>query len=176
MHEYGLILTLAVGFSVALVLGYATQRLGLSPILGYLLAGFICGPNTPGFVADAALAGQLAEVGVILLMFGVGLHFHLKDLLAVKSIAIPGAVGQSLVATALGTAVAVGFGWSVCAGLVLGIAISVASTVVLMRVLVDNGMLAATKIRRKFNIPLVARPQPRPTPEPDSAGHRTPGP
>src|SRR5687768_1812565 len=93
-HGTKLLLTLASGFSAALVLGYATNRVGLSPILGYLFAGMLVGPYTPGFVADAALATQLAEIGVILLMFGVGLHFHLKDLLAVKSIAVPGAVGQ----------------------------------------------------------------------------------
>jgi K+:H+ antiporter len=133
---------LAAAFSAALILGYLTQRLGLSPILGFLLAGVAVGPHTPGFVADAKIAGQLAEVGVILLMFGVGLHFHVKDLMAVKSIAIPGAFGQSLVATALGAGVAVAAGWGLAAGLVLGIAVSVASTVVLMRVLVDNDALA----------------------------------
>jgi CPA2 family monovalent cation:H+ antiporter-2 len=142
MHDLGLIPMLAAAFGAALVLGYVTQRLGLSPILGYLLAGVVVGPHTPGFVADPRIAGQLAEVGVILLMFGVGLHFHVKDLLAVKSIAIPGAIGQSLVATLLGAVVAWGAGWSLAAGLVLGLAISVASTVVLMRVLVDNNALA----------------------------------
>lgn len=141
MHEYGLIVTLAASFSIALVLGFATQRLGASPILGYLLAGIAAGPHTPGFVADAALAAQLAEVGVILLMFGVGLHFHPGDLLAVKGIAVPGAVAQSAVATALGALVAVAFGWSFGAGAVLGMAVAVASTVVLMRVLLDNDQL-----------------------------------
>jgi monovalent cation:H+ antiporter-2, CPA2 family len=141
MHNVDLILTLTLGFSAALVLGYVTQRLGLSPILGYLLAGIAAGPYTPGPVADARLAAQLAEVGVILLMFGVGLHFHLKDLLAVRAIAIPGAVGQSLVATAFGALIAWGAGWPLGSGIVLGIAISVASTVVLMRVLVDNKAL-----------------------------------
>lgn len=141
MHDFGLIATLTIGFSAALILGYFTQRLGLSPILGYLLAGIAVGPYTPGPVADPRLAGQLAEIGVILLMFGVGLHFHLKDLLAVKSIAVPGAVGQSLVATLLGTLVALIAGWGLGGGIVLGIAISVASTVVLMRVLADNEAL-----------------------------------
>src|SRR5688572_18293340 len=141
MHNIDLILTLTLGVSSALNLGYITQRLGLSPILGYLLAGIAAGPYTPGPVADARLASQLAEVGVILLMFGVGLHFHLKDLLAVKAIAIPGAVGQSVVATALGALIAWGAGWTLGSGIVLGIAISVASTVVLMRVLVDNKAL-----------------------------------
>src|ERR1700752_740374 len=98
MHEYDLILTLTGGLAAALVLGYFTQRLGLSPIVGYLLAGIVVGPNTPGFVANRELADQLAEVGVILLMFGVGLHFLLKELLAVRRIALPGAIVQSLVA------------------------------------------------------------------------------
>ncbi len=141
MHSVELILTITLGLTAALVFGYITNRIGLSPIVGYLLAGLAVGPHTPGYVADAQLATQLAEIGVILLMFGVGLHFHLKDLLAVKSIAIPGAIGQSLVATALGTLVAVMFGWSYGAGAVLGMAISVASTVVLMRVLMDNDVL-----------------------------------
>src|SRR5688572_19284595 len=98
-HNVELILTLTGGLTAALILGYLTHRLGLSPIVGYLLAGVVVGPNTPGFVADKHLAEQLAEIGVILLMFGVGLHFHLDDLLAVRRIAVPGAVGQSLVAT-----------------------------------------------------------------------------
>src|ERR687892_287182 len=102
MHSYDLILTLTGGLTGALVLGYFTQRLGLSPIVGYLLAGTLVGPYTPGFVADAALAEQLAEIGVILLMFGVGLQFHVEELLAVRRVAVPGAVAQSLVATALG--------------------------------------------------------------------------
>lgn len=143
MHDYGLIFTLTIGLTVALLLGYVTQRIGLSPILGYLLAGIAVGPYTPGPVADSHVAGQFAEVGVILLMFGVGLHFHLKDLLAVKGIAIPGAVGQSLVATGLGTLVAWELGWGIAGGVVLGIAISVASTVVLMRGLEEKGALAS---------------------------------
>ena len=141
MHNIELILTLAAGFSAALVLGYLTHRLGLSPIVGYLLAGIIVGPQTPGFVADRHLAEQLAEVGVILLMFGVGLHFHLKDLLAVKNIAILGAIVQSTVATVLAAVTAHAFGWSWPAGIVFGLALSVASTVVLVRVLSDFGML-----------------------------------
>src|SRR5215210_741550 len=98
MHEPDLILTLACGLAAALALGYVTHRLGLSPIVGYLLAGVVVGPSTPGFVADKHLADQLAEVGVILLMFGVGLQFHLKELLAVRRVALPGALAQSLVA------------------------------------------------------------------------------
>ncbi len=145
MHEPGLILTLTIGLSSALLLGYITQRLGLSPILGYLLAGIAVGPYTPGIFANTKLAGQLAEVGVILLMFGVGLHFRLKDLLAVKSIAIPGAIFQSTVATCLGVIISFKLGWKPEVGVVLGLAISVASTVVLMRVLQDNKMLDTTQ-------------------------------
>lgn len=142
MHaNLDVILTLTGGLSAALVLGYITQRLGLSPIVGYLLAGIAVGPTTPGFVANREVADQLAEVGVILLMFGVGLQFHLKELLAVRRIAIPGAVFQSLVATVLGAVIARALGWDWTAGLVFGLAISVASTVVLVRVLADNNDL-----------------------------------
>ncbi|MCC7147441.1 MAG: cation:proton antiporter [Phycisphaeraceae bacterium] len=141
MHDLPLISTLAAAFTAAWVLGLITQKLQLSPIVGYLLAGVVIGPHTPGFVGDVHLAQQLAEVGVILLMFGVGLHFHLRDLLAVRHVAIPGAVAQSLVATLLALAVAAAFGWPLKSGLVLGMAMSVASTVVLMRVLMDNHML-----------------------------------
>ena len=141
MHDVTLIFTLAAGFSAALALGYVTHRLGWSPIVGYLLAGVVVGPQTPGFVADRHLAEQLAEVGVILLMFGVGLHFHLKELMAVKNIAILGAVVQSAVATGLGAVTAHSFGWSWSSGIVFGLALSVASTVVLVRVLTDQGLL-----------------------------------
>lgn len=141
MHNIDLILTLTGGFVAALALGYFTQRIGLSPIVGYLLAGIVVSPHTPGFVANVAMAEQLAEIGVILLMFGVGLQFHFKELLAVKHIAVPGAVVQSVVATALGAAVMHWLGWSWSAGIVFGLAISVASTVVLTRVLSDNGDL-----------------------------------
>jgi len=138
MHAYDLILTLTGGLGVALVLGYFTQRLGLSPIVGYLLAGILVGPYTPGFVADASLAEQLAEIGVILLMFGVGLQFHIEELLAVRHVAIPGAVAQSTVAMVLGAVLARALGWEWSAGLVFGMALAVASTVVLVRVLADN--------------------------------------
>jgi CPA2 family monovalent cation:H+ antiporter-2 len=141
MHSYDLILTITGGLSAALALGYLTQRLGLSPIVGYLLAGTLVGPYTPGFVADTALAEQLAEIGVILLMFGVGLQFHLDELLAVRTVAIPGAVAQSVVATVLGAVLAHGFGWSWPAGIVFGMALAVASTVVLIRVLADHNAL-----------------------------------
>jgi CPA2 family monovalent cation:H+ antiporter-2 len=144
MHDLPLITTLAAAFTAAWVLGLITHKLKLSPIVGYLLAGIVIGPHTPGFAGDAHLAPQLAELGVILLMFGVGLHFHLADLLKVKDVAVPGAIGQSLVATLLGAAVAVAFGWHVNSGLVLGMAMAVASTVVLIRVLTDNKVLDTT--------------------------------
>jgi len=141
MHHVDLILTLTGGLAAALVLGYVTNRLGLSPIVGYLLAGVAVGPYTPGFVANQPIAEQFAEVGIILLMFGVGLHFHPDELLAVRWVAIPGAIGQSLIATALGVAVARAYGWDWTAGVIFGLAISVASTVVLLRVLSDRGDL-----------------------------------
>jgi CPA2 family monovalent cation:H+ antiporter-2 len=141
MHSFDLILTLTGGLAAALLFGYLTQRAGLSPIVGYLLAGVAVGPNTPGFVADAALAEQLAEIGVILLMFGVGLQFHVDELLAVRRVAVPGAVAQSLAATVLGALLAAAFGWSLASGVVFGAALSVASTVVLIRVLADNNAL-----------------------------------
>ena len=140
-HNIDLILTLTGGLTAALGLGFATQKLKLSPIVGYLLAGILVGPFTPGYVADKDIATQFAEIGVILLMFGVGLHFHLKDLLAVRKIAIPGAVVQIAAATALGAVVMRLLGWSWTAGIVFGMAISVASTVVLTRVLADNRAL-----------------------------------
>jgi CPA2 family monovalent cation:H+ antiporter-2 len=141
MHSVDLLLTLTGGLAGALVLGYVTQRIGLSPIVGYLLAGVAVGPNTPGFVADTVLAEQFAEVGVILLMFGVGLQFHVEELVAVWRIAVPGAVAQSAAATVLGALLVRGFGWSWSSGMVFGIALSVASTVVLVRVLSDNNTL-----------------------------------
>jgi len=141
VHDLPLITTIAAAFTAALVLGLLTHRLRLSPIVGYLIAGVLIGPHTPGFVGDVGLAMQLAEVGVILLMFGVGLHFRLKDLMAVRRVAVPGALGQSAVATVLGMVLAVAFGMSLKGGMVLGMAMAVASTVVLVRVLTDNKML-----------------------------------
>ena len=138
MHEIPLIRTIALALGVALLFGLLAKRLGLSPIVGYLLAGVVIGPYTPGVVGDAKIASQLAEMGVILLMFGVGLHFSLKDLLAVRSIAVPGALGQSTAATIACTGLAVALGWSWHAGLIFGIAVSVASTVVLLRALIDH--------------------------------------
>ena len=141
MVESGLVLTLTASLAAAWGLGFVTQRLGLSPIIGYLLAGLIVGPYTPGFVADRELANEFAEVGIILLMFGVGLHFHVKDLLAVRSIAITGALGQSAIATLLGAVAGRTFGWSWEASVLFGLALSVASTVMLTRVLADNSDL-----------------------------------
>jgi Kef-type K+ transport system membrane component KefB len=136
-----LLTTLAFGFAAAWVLGLITHRLGLSPIVGYLLAGVAIGPHTPGFMGDIGIAQQLAEIGVILLMFGVGLHFQLKDLWAVRGVAIPGAIGQSLVATVVTVGVLHLLGWPLRSGLILGMAMAVASTVVLLRVLLDRNML-----------------------------------
>jgi CPA2 family monovalent cation:H+ antiporter-2 len=140
-HNLDLIFTLTGGLAAALLFGFITQRLRLSPIVGYLLAGVAVGPFTPGFVAHGAIAEQLAELGVILLMFGVGLHFHIKELLAVRRVALPGALVQIAVATALGAFVTRELGWSLAAGVVFGLAISVASTVVLLRVLADYNAL-----------------------------------
>jgi len=138
VHSIDLILTLTGGLTAALLFGYVTHRLGLSPIVGYLIGGTLVGPHTPGFVADAHLAEQMAEIGVILLMFGVGLQFHIEELLAVRRIAIPGAVAQSAGAAVLGYLIAIAAGWSWQGGIIFGIALSVASTVVLIRVLSDN--------------------------------------
>jgi CPA2 family monovalent cation:H+ antiporter-2 len=140
-HQLELILTLTGGLTAALVLGFFTERLRLSPIVGYLLAGIAVGPFTPGFVAHAEIASQLAEIGIILLMFGVGLHFHVKELLAVRKVAVPGALVQIAVATALAVVLARYFGWRTEAGVVFGLAVSVASTVVLLRVLADHDAL-----------------------------------
>ncbi|MBN8526209.1 MAG: cation:proton antiporter [Planctomycetes bacterium] len=135
---HDIIYTFAGGMAAALVLGYVTQRIGLSPIVGYLLAGIAIGPHTPGFVANQAVAEQFAEIGIILLMFGVGLRFHLHELLAVWKVAVPGAVFQSLASTALAAVALHLMGWSWASAAVVGMAISVASTVVLVRVLSDN--------------------------------------
>jgi CPA2 family monovalent cation:H+ antiporter-2 len=140
-HDVSLIATLAAGFGLALVLGFAAARLRMPPLVGYLVAGILIGPATPGFVADVGLAAQLAEIGVMLLMFGVGLHFSLDDLMAVKRIAVPGAIFQIVVATALGMLAATSWGWSLLPAAVLGLCLSVASTVVLLRALEDKGQL-----------------------------------
>ncbi len=147
-HHTSLIALLCVGFVMAFALGMLARRLRLSPLVGYLLAGVLVGPFTPGFVADQTLAPQLAEVGVILLMFGVGLHFSLKDLMSVRAIALPGAIAQIAAATAMGWAMArYWLGWSHAAGLVFGLALSVASTVVLLRALEDRRLLDTGKGR-----------------------------
>jgi monovalent cation:H+ antiporter-2, CPA2 family len=140
-HNVTLITTLAAGLGLALVLGFIAARLRLPALVGYLAAGIAIGPATPGFVADIDIASQLAEIGVMLLMFGVGLHFSLDDLLAVRKIAVPGAVVQMLVATALGAGLATWWGWPFGAALVFGLALSVASTVVLLKALESKGAL-----------------------------------
>ncbi|GBL57579.1 putative potassium efflux transporter [Pseudomonas citronellolis] len=141
MHHTPLLTTLAVGFVLAFILGALANRLRISPLVGYLLAGVLAGPFTPGYVADQALSTEIAELGVILLMFGVGLHFSLKDLLSVKAIAIPGAVVQIGVATLLGMGLAWMMGWPLGGGLVFGLALSVASTVVLLRALEQRQLI-----------------------------------
>ena len=140
-HETPLIATIVMGLVIAFCGGFLASKLRLPPLVGYLLAGVAIGPFTPGFVADAELAGELAEIGVILLMFGVGLHFSINDLLSVRRIAIPGAIGQIAVATAIGAAIAMAWGWSLGTGLVFGLALSVASTVVLLRALEERNAL-----------------------------------
>ena len=140
-HSVTLISTIAAGLGLALVFGFIAARIKLPPLVGYLIAGIIIGPATPGFVADVELSAQLAEIGVMLLMFGVGLHFSLDDLLAVRRIALPGAIVQIVVATLFGAGVAALWGWSLPAGVVFGLALSVASTVVLLRALESRGIL-----------------------------------
>lgn len=141
LHVPPLVSTLAIGLVLAFSLGVLAHRLKLPPLVGYLLAGIALGPFTPGFVADQNIANQLAEVGVILLMFGVGLHFSLEDLLSVRGIAIPGALAQGLVATPLGMAVGWWLGWGTGAGVLFGLALSVASTVVLLRLMQERRLL-----------------------------------
>ncbi|MBU9372855.1 cation:proton antiporter [Burkholderia multivorans] len=140
-HDVSLIALLAAGFGLAMIFGYLASLLKMPPLVGYLLAGIVIGPGTPGFVGDLSLAQQLAEVGVMLLMFGVGLHFSLGDLLAVRKIALPGAIVQITVATLLGGGLALAWGWSIGAALVFGLALSVASTVVLLRALEGRGLV-----------------------------------
>jgi CPA2 family monovalent cation:H+ antiporter-2 len=147
VEQHPLISTIVVGLALAFLLGTLAQRLRFSPLVGYLLAGIVAGPHTPGFVADQTLVNELAEIGVILLMFGVGLHFSVKDLWAVRNIAIPGAMGQMAVATIIGMGLASLLGWSVGAGLVFGLSISVASTVVLLRSLQERRLLATERGR-----------------------------
>ena len=136
-----LIATLVAAFGLALLFGVLAHRLRLSPLVGYLVAGVLIGPFTPGFVADQGLAAQLAEIGVILLMFGVGLRFSLSDLLAVRATAVPGALGQMTLVTGLGLGLASVLGWTLGAGIVFGLALSVASTVVVLRGLQDRRLV-----------------------------------
>ncbi|HBV20501.1 MAG TPA: YbaL family putative K(+) efflux transporter [Nitrosomonas sp.] len=140
-HGLTLITTIAAGFGLALLLGFFAEKLKVPALVGYLLAGIAIGPSTPGFVADTQIASELAEIGVMLLMFGVGLHFSLADLLAVKRVALPGAIFQMSVATILGFLLASSWGWDMSAGLVLGLSLSCASTVVLLKALESRGLL-----------------------------------
>jgi CPA2 family monovalent cation:H+ antiporter-2 len=142
-----LIALLAIGFVMALIFGFIAAKLRLPPLVGYLVAGIACGPATPGFVGDQPIAHELAEIGVILLMFGVGMHFSLRDLLAVRGVALPGALIQTAGVTGLGMLLAQYWGWSIGAGLVLGLALAVASTVVLLRALEDSGGLTTIGAR-----------------------------
>lgn len=146
-HVTPLISTIVVGIALAFLLGAAAARLRISPLIGYLLAGIVVGPHSPGFVADQGFASQLAEIGVILLMFGVGLHFSWKDLAAVAAIAVPGAIAQILVATLLGVALAEAMGWPLLEAAVFGLALSVASTVVLLRALQERRLLDTNRGR-----------------------------
>jgi CPA2 family monovalent cation:H+ antiporter-2 len=146
-HDVTLITTIAAGLGLALIMGFLATRLSVPPLVGYLVAGILIGPATPGFVADVELTSQLAELGVMLMMFGVGLHFSIADLMAVRRIAIPGAIVQIVVATALGTATALWWGWSLGAGIVFGLSLSVASTVVLLRALEARGVLSSVNGR-----------------------------
>jgi monovalent cation:H+ antiporter-2, CPA2 family len=146
-HDVPLITTIAAALGLALIMGFVAARLKLPALVGYLIAGIIIGPATPGFVADIELSNQLAEIGVMLLMFGVGLHFSLDDLLAVRRIALPGAIVQIVAATLLGIGVTALWGWSLAAGIVFGLALSVASTVVLLRALESRGVLESVNGR-----------------------------
>jgi CPA2 family monovalent cation:H+ antiporter-2 len=141
LHHAPLLTTMAVGLVAAFILGMVAQKLRLSPVVGYLAAGLIIGPYTPGFVGDTEIAIELSEIGVILLMFGVGLHFSFRDLLAVKRVAVPGAIVQMIAATALGAGVGMWLGWGLGASLMFGLALSVASTVVMLRALEDKQLL-----------------------------------
>ncbi|CDX24019.1 putative monovalent cation:proton antiporter (CPA2 family) [Mesorhizobium sp. ORS 3324] len=146
-HDTPLIATIVAGLGLAFVFGALANRFRVPPLVGYLVAGVLVGPNTPGFVADAGLANELAEIGVILLMFGVGLHFSLKDLLSVRAIAVPGAVVQIGFASLLGVGLAWLLGWSLGAGLVFGLALSVASTVVLLRAMQERRLIETERGR-----------------------------
>jgi CPA2 family monovalent cation:H+ antiporter-2 len=143
-YNIQIVMILAVGLALATVFGYISQRAKLSPILGYLIAGYLIGPYSPGFVADVHVAEQLAEIGVILMMFGVGLHLKWQELVNVKNIAIPGAILQTACATLAGAWITQYYGWSLESGIVIGLAIGVASTVVMIRVLSDHHLVLTT--------------------------------
>ncbi|MFM8939409.1 MAG: cation:proton antiporter, partial [Phenylobacterium sp.] len=147
LHHTPLIATIVAGLVAAFAMGALAHRLKVSPVAGYLFAGVLIGPFTPGYVADGKIATELAELGVILLMFGVGLHFSLKDLMSVRRIAVPGALVQMGSATAMGVALALMMGWTVAAGLVFGLALSVASTVVLLRALQSENLVETERGR-----------------------------
>lgn len=140
-YRLKIVLVLTVGFALASLLGYLSTKVRLSPILGYLLAGYVVGPYSPGFVTEIDVSEQLAEIGVIMMMFGVGLHFRIVDLQTVKWIAIPGAIGQTLCAALSGCVIIYGLGWPFETGIIIGLSIAVASTVVLVRVLADQNLL-----------------------------------
>ncbi len=146
-HDVSLIETIAVGLGFAFVGGFTAMRLGLPPIVGYLVAGVAVGPFTPGYIADVHLAPQLAEIAVMLLMFGIGMHFSLRDLLAVRAIALPGAFGQIALATGLGIGLCWSWGWPVTQGIVFGLALWIASTAVLLRALEQRGIIASPDAR-----------------------------
>ena len=140
-HNTPLIAMIVIGLVLAFAFGVLAHRIKVSPLVGYLLAGIAIGPFTPGYIGDQNLANELAEIGIILLMFGVGLHFSLKDLLSVKALAVPGAVVQIAIATLLGMALAYVLGWTIGAGIVFGLALSVASTVVLLRAMQERRLI-----------------------------------
>ncbi|MBN8247160.1 MAG: cation:proton antiporter [Verrucomicrobia bacterium] len=188
-HDVPLIATIAVGFVLAAFFGYLASQVSLPPLVGYLVAGVAVGPFTPGFIADGPLAGQLAEIGVILLMFGVGLHFSVADLMAVRRVAVPGAIGQIVLATALGALMARSWSWSWGGGIVLGLCLSVASTVVLLKALEERNAVATVDGRIAVGwlivedlamvLVLVLLPAVAPmlggTPAPGAAGHGATG-
>lgn len=140
-ESLSIVILLAVGLGIASLLGYFAWRIKLSPILGYLLAGYLIGPYSPGFVGNTKVSEQLAEIGVVLMMFGIGLKFNLKDLFRVKNVAIPGAIGQTFIASICGVLVFYLFGWPLQSGMIVGLAIGVASTVVLVHMLIDHDLL-----------------------------------
>src|SRR5690349_16418982 len=146
-HQTPLIAMIVIGLVLAFIFGAVAQRLRISPLVGYLLAGVVAGPSTPGFVGDASLANELSEIGVILLMFGVGLHFSLKDLLSVQAVAVPGALLRIIGGTAMGMGMGWLLGWPIGGGLLFGLALSVASTVVLLKALQDRHMVDSDRGR-----------------------------